>query len=392
MASVLIVNGPNLNLLGTRRPEVYGSDTLAELDERCRLWAAAVGFGAECFQSNHEGEIIDRLHAGRGTVDAVVINPGALTHYSYALHDAIEAIELPTVEVHISNVKAREVWRRDSVVAPACVATIYGRGVSGYQWALRHLAARRDWPAEHHRYGRETDQVGDLRLPTGAGPHPVVVTLHGGFWRHPWRRDLMDPMGARLAAAGYAVWNPEYRTVGAGGGWPATHDDIGAALSWLAEGPARAALDLDRVVVLGHSAGGQLALWAATRSGSGQPAAVIAVAPVADLEAAHRLGLGDDAVEQFLRRSPEAGPDRYAAASPAALVPFGVPQRLIHGSADDRVPIEISRSYVAAARAAGDDARLLELDGAGHFEALDPDSNAWSAIEAVLADLLREIG
>ena len=139
---VLVVNGPNLNLLGSRRPEVYGTTTLAEVEDLCRTWGAALGIEIETFQSNHEGAILDRLHAAIGRSDAVVINPGALTHYSYALHDAIEAIALPTVEVHISDIAAREPWRADSVVAAACATSIAGHGIDGYREALEFLAAQ----------------------------------------------------------------------------------------------------------------------------------------------------------------------------------------------------------------------------------------------------------
>jgi 3-dehydroquinate dehydratase-2 len=137
---VLVVNGPNLNLLGVRRPEVYGTTTLAELEESCRAWGAALGIEVETFQSNHEGAIIDRLHDALGRCDGVVLNPGALTHYSYALHDAVEAIALPVVEVHLSDIHAREEWRSRSVVSPACAASISGHGPDGYREALEWLA------------------------------------------------------------------------------------------------------------------------------------------------------------------------------------------------------------------------------------------------------------
>jgi 3-dehydroquinate dehydratase-2 len=140
---VVVINGPNLNLLGTRQPEVYGTTTLAELDHLCRTWGEELGMGIQTFQSNHEGAILDRLHECPGNADGVVINPGALTHYSYSLHDAIEAIALPVVEVHISDITAREEWRRVSVVTAACVGTISGLGIDGYRHALRLLADRR---------------------------------------------------------------------------------------------------------------------------------------------------------------------------------------------------------------------------------------------------------
>ena len=138
---VLVVNGPNLNLLGVRRPDVYGTATLAELEEHCRAWGAALGIEVETFQSNHEGEIIDRLHDALLSADGVVLNPGALAHYSYALHDAVESIQLPVVEVHLSDITGREEWRARSVVSPACAATISGRGLDGYREALELLAA-----------------------------------------------------------------------------------------------------------------------------------------------------------------------------------------------------------------------------------------------------------
>lgn len=140
---LLVVNGPNLNLLGTRRPDVYGSATLGELEARCHEWAGAAGATLEAFQSNHEGAIIDRLHDAIGKVDGVVINPGALAHTSYALHDAIEAIGIPTVEVHISDISAREPWRATSVISPVCLEVISGRGLDGYRIAIEHLATTR---------------------------------------------------------------------------------------------------------------------------------------------------------------------------------------------------------------------------------------------------------
>ncbi len=144
---VLVVNGPNLNLLGVRRPEVYGTATLAELEERCRAWGAALGIEVETFQSNHEGAIIDRLHEALGRCDGVVMNPGALHAYSYALHDAVESIALPVVEVHLTDIARREEWRARSVVSPACAATISGHGADGYREALEFLAARGQAPA-----------------------------------------------------------------------------------------------------------------------------------------------------------------------------------------------------------------------------------------------------
>lgn len=137
---VLVLNGPNLDLLGTREPEVYGHATLAELEQKCRDWGTERGIDVTTLQSNHEGALIDALHDAIGTQDGVILNAGALTHYSYALHDAIRAIPVPVVEVHISDISAREPWRQTSVIADACAATIAGKGIEGYREALHTLA------------------------------------------------------------------------------------------------------------------------------------------------------------------------------------------------------------------------------------------------------------
>jgi len=145
MRTALVVHGPNLNLLGTREPEIYGTTTLIELDKQCRIWGAEIGMAVRSFQSNHEGEIIDRIHQARSEPTAgIVINPGALGHYSYALHDAITSVALPTVEVHISDTDSREDWRKISVIRAACVATFIGEGIEGYRSALRELRKRVD--------------------------------------------------------------------------------------------------------------------------------------------------------------------------------------------------------------------------------------------------------
>lgn len=134
--NVLVLNGPNLDLLGSREPEIYGSATLAELEHACRRWGAERGMSVTTLQSNHEGALIDALHDSIGNHDGVVLNAGALSHYSYALHDAITGIPVPVVEVHISDVQKREPWRHTSVIAAACVASISGRGMDGYRDAL----------------------------------------------------------------------------------------------------------------------------------------------------------------------------------------------------------------------------------------------------------------
>lgn len=140
--NVLVLHGPNLNLLGEREPEVYGSTTLAQLDGQLRKKAKALGLALRIHQSNHEGALIDLLHKNRRWAKACVFNPGAYTHYSYALRDAVAASQIPTIEVHLSDISKREPFRRVSVIEPVCVAQITGKGVGSYLEALERLAAR----------------------------------------------------------------------------------------------------------------------------------------------------------------------------------------------------------------------------------------------------------
>lgn len=134
---ILVIHGPNLNLLGTREPDVYGTATLAQIDSEIDAAAGALGVQVRTMQSNHEGAIIDALHAARGAFDRIVINPGAFTHYSYAIADAIAGIGIPAIEVHLSNIYAREAFRRTSVIAPVCAGSIAGFGTQSYLLALR---------------------------------------------------------------------------------------------------------------------------------------------------------------------------------------------------------------------------------------------------------------
>ncbi|MCI8474207.1 MAG: type II 3-dehydroquinate dehydratase [Oscillospiraceae bacterium] len=132
----LIINGPNLNLLGRREPEIYGKEGYAALCQRLKAFAAAHGSTAECFQSNHEGAIVDAIQSAQGGYDAIVMNPGAYTHYSVAILDALKAVDVPCVEVHISNIHRREEFRHRSVTAPGCVGQITGLGLYGYEAAM----------------------------------------------------------------------------------------------------------------------------------------------------------------------------------------------------------------------------------------------------------------
>jgi acetyl esterase/lipase len=291
----------------------------------------------------------------------------------------------------------REAWRRTSVIGPACAYSIYGRGIDGYRYALGYLANSATSRPLTISYGPGDSQVGDLRVPETAGPHPVAVLLHGGFWRDHWTRDLMGSLALDLTTRGWATWNLEYNRVGSGGGWPVTLEDVAAGIDRLEEVGADHRLDLAKVVAIGHSAGGHLALWAAARPHLSDRLpdiptrvplrAAVGLAPVTDLKTGYNEDLGDGAVGALLRRTPVDGPDRYAAASPKELLPIGVAQIIVHGSLDEDVPVAMSRQYAAAATAAGDAMTYHEIDGADHMDVIDRDHEAWSTVVTELESL-----
>lgn len=252
---------------------------------------------------------------------------------------------------------------------------------------------------ERFGYGSAPSQFSELWRPAGTGPFPAVVMVHGGSWSEGTGRDLMDDVARDLADQGIAVWNVEYRRLGEdGGGFPGTFQDVAAAVDDLAGRADELGIDTDRVVFVGHSAGGQLALWAAARDrlpsgtvGAGPsllPRSVVALAPVTDLEGCARQGELEGTCAFVMGASPDEAPNRYDRFSPQALVPLGVPQRLFHGAADTVVPPTDSEAYVAAARAAGDDAALTVQPEANHFTVLDPATPAWAQVRDTIQLLL----
>ena len=237
-------------------------------------------------------------------------------------------------------------------------------------------------------YGRP-DLVADLFLPPvdpGPAAAPLIVFLHGGFWRAAYDRKHARPLAEALAAEGSAVCVPEYRRVGQdGGGWPGTFDDVRAAVARLPElvaGAAAGRADATRPVLAGHSAGGHLALWAASQPAGAAVSAVVSLAGVCDLAACYRDGLGQRAADGLMGGGPDQVPDRYELADPMAAIPLAHSVVLIHGRADDRVPWQQSDVYAAAATAAGAPARCVLLPETGHFELIDPLSGAWPAVLA----------
>lgn len=346
---VLVINGPNLDLLGTREPEIYGTSTLSDLEGMIQSWAESIGVTAQCWQSESESEIISRLHGFQG--DGVVINPGAYTHTSRAIADAVAGITPPVVEVHISNIKRREGWRANSVVAESCVRTIYGRGFAGYRDAMRHLVNRSAVPVETLRYGPHPDNIADLRSGAGRG---LVVLVHGGLWRHEYERDTTESLAVDLAQRGFDSLNIEYRRLGDGGGWPGSAHDVLTCLDTLPT------LGFDTAKVVSHSAGSLLAMWAASRSRI-VVGLHIALAPIFDI--ASTAGNDDPGAREatFLL---EAG-------APPTMSPDGVLTTISHGDRDQIVPIDRS---VGFATAHGIEVNRSVTD---HFALLDPTKSEW---------------
>jgi dipeptidyl aminopeptidase/acylaminoacyl peptidase len=199
------------------------------------------------------------------------------------------------------------------------------------------------------------------------------VLIHGGFWRQRYGRELEGGIARDLVARGWAVWNVEYRRLGGGGGWPATLEDVAEAIRALP-------LEAERVAI-GHSAGGQLAVWAAAE---GLVDAAVSQAGALDLDELSRLGTSDSVVNQLLGGTPEEVPQRYEQASPRRRLPIGVPLLLVHGERDDDVPVHVSREFAVAAREAGDDCELVVIGDESHYEHLEPGSRCWEAVTAWL--------
>ncbi|GII60674.1 hypothetical protein Skr01_07590 [Sphaerisporangium krabiense] len=324
--------------------------------------------------------------AGEG--QALVVMPGPLP-------EARRLIGVP------ADHSPRTVWldldRVGPIAAAGGAAHHQGRGVGGLTWAIRHAVHRLRWPPHRIPYGPHADQWAELRLPgdtpepyfvKAASPHkpshedgeagagerdaseervPVAVLVHGGFWRTIWGADLMDALAVDLARRGFASWNLEYRRPDLHG-WEATTADVAAGVAALAS--VDAPLDLDRIALIGHSAGGQLALRAAADT---RVAVAVSLAGILDLVEGERRRLSSGGVSDALGGTPERIPEVYAAASPMERLPLGVPQIVVQGATDDLDLVDISRRY---ARKAGEEAFYLERPG-DHWAVIDPHSPIW---------------
>lgn len=265
-------------------------------------------------------------------------------------------------------------------------------------------------PSADHRipYGPHSLQFGDLRLP-GTKSAPVVVFLHGGWWKAAYDLEYGGHLCQALKARGIATWSLEYRRVGdEGGGWPGTFQDVAAGFEHLNELQKTYPLDLTRVAVMGHSAGGHLAYWLAGRhhvpkgnalSPSGIPKpgikAAIALAGAVDLRLTIDLAgyftfaHDKDEVISFMGGSPDQVPDRYKVGNPGDLLPLNVPQTLIQGTEDDQIPPQLPQRWAERGRRMGESVKVEMIPGADHFDVCDPLSKAWSTVQATIESLLK---
>lgn len=288
------------------------------------------------------------------------------------------------------------------VMAPKPSSTANARGVMGpaeFQSLPSQPANRRI------AYGKDPSQFADLRIPSTSGPHPVAILIHGGCWKADYAtlRD-MAPIADALKAEGIATWNLEYRRLSQpGSGWPGTYEDVAQGVDYLRNVAQQYQLDLDHVVVVGHSAGGHLAMWAASRKRL-SPGSVLYVAEPLPIRGVVDLaGPGDmeteiaveagacqsRVVEQLLGGSPGAVPERYAQVSASKMLPLGIPQVLVWGDHDNLRPMWLGQKYANAAITAGNSVDLIIVPDAGHFEVASPYSPAWPKVRDAIGSLLQ---
>ena len=237
-------------------------------------------------------------------------------------------------------------------------------------------------------YGSDPNQFIDLRLPSKKRtPHPLLINIHGGFWRAKYGLEHAGHLCAAFTTQGFVTGNLEYRRVGnEGGGWPGTFEDIRSAYKFLIQNAQKHSIDAKRIVVMGHSAGGQLALCLAAHESTLKRA--VSLAGVVDLDKAFRLHLSHDAAVEFLRGTPGQVPDHYREADPMQLSILQAHQLLVHGSADQVVPSNFSSDYVVSKTKKSEHARLLEIKDADHYDLIDPRSQAWQQILKSVMELV----
>lgn len=312
-----------------------------------------------------------------------------------ALEKYLSALSLPAIEVFLEDL-----GRHQHIDVPQAgrriIRTIYGRRHRGVFWAAHFLKHCRDYPYQTIAYGETDSHIGDLLVPAGDGPFPVCMLIHGGFWRDGYYRDSMHGLAADLAKRGIAAWNVEYRRVGpSGGGYPESHRDIFQALSHLEVLAKDFPLDLDKAAVVGHSAGGYLAIWASSIPTNEVfedmprpkvPVQLgISLAGVTDLDEAYLAGGGEQAAAHFLKGAAE-DPElrKQLSAGYLEYAPF-THLILAHGTLDDYVPVELSEHTYKLLKARNIDADLVIYPDWGHNEFVDPESTIWKNVVEHLA-------
>lgn len=351
MMRVSVIHGPNLNLLGTRQPDIYGDQTLTDLETQINRWGMSMNVDTDFFQSNDESELVDAIQDAAQNHEAILVNAGGFSHTSVAIADAVASVGIPTVEVHLSDISAREPWRHTSLIQPVSVRQISGRGAVGYRDALRHLVNRAAMDFTELRYGPHRDNIGDLRTPDSSS-RGIVVLVHGGCWLNPWERDTMESIAVALTNEGYESLNLEYRRRPP---WPGSGQDVETAI--------RKTVNLrNRVAVIGHSAGGYLGLW---NQGRRPVDLLIGLAPITDLEQA--------------KGESESISTLIESGAPLSLTASSNTHLLIHG-AEDRV---VHPSHSGRLR---EMARVEIVPGNGHFDLLNPSGVSWQLVLKGLAE------
>jgi acetyl esterase/lipase len=285
-----------------------------------------------------------------------------------------------------------------ALAAIAALACDIARARQGQ--SSRDVLTRPAPPADHRlSYGQNEFQFGDLRLPKGAGPHPVAIVIHGGCWMSEYGLTYMGHLSGALTEAGVATWSLEYRRIGnQGGGWPGTFEDVARAADHLRTIAKTYPLDLNHVVAVGHSAGGHLALWLAARKllpkdspvYSPDPLPLRGVVSLAGVTDLRRDGTACDTnVSQLMGGAAKDRAAIYDQASPIELLPLGIPSAIVQGSIDSIIPLAMAKDYAEAAKKKGDTAKLVVIDKAGHFEVVDPKSFAWEAVRDEVLALLK---
>jgi acetyl esterase/lipase len=275
-------------------------------------------------------------------------------------------------------------------------------GLFTQQLTVKDLLAFPPAPADHRiAYGDDPHQFGQLRLPKKEGLFPVAIVIHGGCWLSQYDLHHISSFATEITKMGIATWSLEYRRIGnKGGGWPGTFQDVAAGADYLRNLARKFPLDLERVVVIGHSAGGHLALWLAARSKIPPQGllhdpdplpvkGVVSLAGVGDLILAVLQEVCGGAIPKLMGGEPVDVPDRYAQGSPLELLPFGVPQVLIQGAKDKIVPVKSVEDYYEAAAKSGDKVDLILLQEAGHFELIMPTTFAWPEVRKAIETLIK---